>query len=232
MRINKLEYIISLWDIWNGLIAPVISAGLFIFIFPHAANYTYKHSLKFRRRRVDDKNTILHKDRLLTIDESNLIREEAFNKVKRADDEVKTADRAIENLKAERESLMVSKNSFKIIYARYGHDSIRWKDVTNYLDNVLQNTPGKELKFRIENNSFPSEDPAPGFWKMFILIYQSRGAIQTIHANEGDGIELNGGSHQVIPCERSLEWNEFENHHRRTLQFGQSLQQIRALSKN
>src|SRR5690349_21603361 len=45
---NKLEYVLTFWTWYSGILLPLISAAAFIFALPYVANFTYRTSLKFR----------------------------------------------------------------------------------------------------------------------------------------------------------------------------------------
>jgi hypothetical protein len=185
---NKIEFItVNYLNVCEGLIYPLISSGILLFVIPFGEKYVYKSYLYFRseRHKMKEKS---ESEKLLSIEESAAIRLEMLEQsdthrrqLARKDEEIKVRDQQISTLRNERQRL-------KIYYAAYGNTKVpdKWKEVTQDVAKVVD--ANNVLRFTIGNNAFTVGDPSPGDLKDFFMVFEQAGTVKSFWAKENNSV--------------------------------------------
>jgi len=181
----------------QGLLFPIITAILYIFIYPYPAKFVFKFSRKRQKEIVDAKKEI-EGETLLTISESRAIRAEAYkieeelqNTITRKDSEIQRLKSEIDEFKAinltkNSKSKKISPKASKPISTKEDITDSQIKVLTiigespNYIgETSLLNSYGKDhvkLKYdlqELENNNYISKSMGSGDY-LFTLTHKGR----------------------------------------------------------
>jgi hypothetical protein len=191
---NKIYVIDALYLDWRNLLFwPIVSTVFLIYVAPRLANEAYKVALSFsvERRKILES---LESNRMLSVEESELIQQNADSRVRRAEQRAASIElerQELDNgLKASqervvelREAIANDRQTFEIVTARYGTD-LKYTDATGIIASMLK--PGVKGSFWVNNNVFG--DPDPGQLKSLLILYRRDGKGHVFFASEGRNV--------------------------------------------
>lgn len=135
---DKLRYINILYSnnyecYFQGMILPLVTSILYLFVFPFPAQFVYKFSLGKQKALNELKNKI-QENELLTVEQSRAIRNQLLETEKHFEELIERKDRALENKDKEIMELYTNYNESKNEYETFKNktSSVEEKDITSH----------------------------------------------------------------------------------------------------